>query len=68
MHAGSKQDELLLEELAALDGDVIDIDGARYKPSECYVVSTDPVRVSFHAHCPLLLRERIEAIVDRFKN
>jgi hypothetical protein len=67
MHSSSKQDELLLDELAALDADVIDIDGARFKPSECYVVSTDPVRISFHDHCPLLLRERIEAVVDRFK-
>jgi hypothetical protein len=67
MHAGSKQDELLLEELAALDNDVIDIDGTRVKPSEFYVVSTDPIRVSFHDQCPPLLRERVEAIVNRFK-
>jgi hypothetical protein len=67
MHSDSKQDELLLDELAAFDSEVIDIDGTHFKPSECYVVSTDPVRVSFHEHCPLLLRERIEAVISRFK-
>ncbi|NCI49967.1 hypothetical protein GWC95_08540 [Sediminibacterium roseum] len=67
MHAGSKQEELLLDELAALDNQLIDINGTRFKPSDCYVVSTDPVRVSFHDHCPQLLRERIESVINRFK-
>ncbi len=67
MFANSKQDQLLLDELAIFNSEVIDINGVRFSAAELYVISTDPVRVSFHENCPVLLRERIEVVINRFK-
>jgi hypothetical protein len=54
------------EELKQLDNEPVIIDGIQLKPSQCYHLDTDPAHVLFNTNCPQSLKERIEAILDKY--
>jgi hypothetical protein len=54
-------------ELKALDAEIIEVDGILLKPSQCYRVSTDSGHILFNTNCPDTLKERINAILERYK-
>lgn len=56
----------LKSELADLDRDWIEIEGARLKPSQCFHLGTDPVHVLFNTNCPDSLRERVQTILSKY--
>jgi len=59
--------EHFLEELEALDQDLIDVGGKSLKPSQCYHVGVDPTHVLFNSNCPESLKEKINAIMTRYR-
>ena len=42
--------------LLDLDRELIDIDGIKLKPSQCYRLETDPAHVFFNTNCPQALK------------
>jgi len=56
------------EELRKLDAEPILIDGIQLKPSQCYHFDTNPAHVLFNTNCPDSLKERIEAILEKYTN
>ena len=55
----------LLDELKALDSELVPVDGSLLKPSQCYHFETDPVHLLFNTNCPDDLRQKINAIVQK---
>lgn len=56
----------LKAELVRLDDEMVDIDGKKLKPSQCYHFDTDPVHILFNTNCPQNLREKVTAIVTKY--
>jgi hypothetical protein len=68
MHAIDRSDhERFLEELDALDNNFIEVDGKQLKPSQCYHVGLNPVHILFNQNCPDSLREKITAILKKYR-
>jgi hypothetical protein len=57
--------ETLVTELKDLDRELVFIDGAMLKPSQCYRFGTDPVHLLFNTNCPDSLKEKINAILEK---
>jgi hypothetical protein len=56
----------VMAELLELDKEIIEIDGKRLKPSQCYHLSFDPVHLLFNTNCPDALKEKILSIFKRY--
>jgi len=56
----------LRAELAMLDENKIQIDGAWLKPSQCYHVGTDPGHILFNTNCPESLKEKVQSILSKY--
>ncbi len=60
-------DKLKLErikaELSQLDRQMIEADGVRLKPSQCYHFEADPLHVLFNTNCPDELKQKVQAII-----
>lgn len=54
-------------ELKKLDQEMVEVEGNSLKPSQCYRVTTYPVRILFNTNCPDSLRAKINSILDRYK-
>ena len=52
--------------LLDLDKEMVDIDGKKIKPSQCYRLETDPAHVLFNTNCPPSLKERVEALLTKY--
>jgi hypothetical protein len=52
--------------LNALDSELIDIEGNRLKPSQCYHLGIQPPHVLFNTNCPESLKEKIQAIMAKY--
>jgi hypothetical protein len=58
--------EQFQEELEALDRETIEVDGKQLKPSQCYHIGIDPTHILFNTNCPATLKDRINAILERY--
>ena len=68
MHAIDRTEhEMLLEELDALDHEMVQVDGKKMKPSQCYHLGVDPVHILFSANCPETLKEKVSSILKRYR-
>lgn len=68
MHAvDPTHNDLFLAELAALDHELVEIDGKQLKPSQCYHVEVDPVHILFNENCPPSVKEKVNAILTRYR-
>ena len=56
---------LIKTNLADIDREWVDIAGKKMKPSQCYKLLTEPVRILFNTNCPESLRKRIQAIIKK---
>lgn len=52
--------------LLDLDRELIDVDGIKLKPSQCYRLETDPAHVLFNTNCPQALKEKIQALLLKY--
>lgn len=52
--------------LLDLDSDLVDVDGIKLKPSQCYRLETDPAHVLFNTNCPQALKEKIQALLIKY--
>jgi hypothetical protein len=59
--------EQFQQELEALDKDTIEVDGKQLKPSQCYHIGIDPTHILFNTNCPATLKDRINAILERYR-
>jgi hypothetical protein len=57
--------EKIKKELSALDAELIDADGIRLRPSQCYHFDTDPLHILFNTNCPDHLRQKVNDIISR---
>jgi hypothetical protein len=51
--------------LMQLDRDLVEADGIRLKPSQCYRFETNPPHVLFNTNCPDALRQKVQDIISR---
>ncbi|RYG53294.1 MAG: hypothetical protein EOO01_04710 [Chitinophagaceae bacterium] len=58
--------EQLRSALNDIDRELVDIDGKKLKPSQCYRLETDPAHVLFNTNCPDSLKERIQALMTKY--
>jgi hypothetical protein len=59
--------EQFQQELEALDKETIEVDGKQLKPSQCYHIGIDPTHILFNTNCPATLKDRINAILERYR-
>lgn len=52
--------------LEQLDLELVEIDGMKLKPSQCYHVETNPFHVLFNTNCPDRLKAQVEAILSKY--
>lgn len=52
--------------LLDLDKELVDIEGKKLKPSQCYRLETDPAHVLFNTNCPPSLKERVQALLTKY--
>jgi hypothetical protein len=57
--------EELVRELNELDNEMVEVDGRRLRPSQCYRFETNPVHMLFNTNCPDSLKQKVEAILTR---
>ena len=55
----------LVDELAALENELVSVDGILLKPSQCYRFETDPVHLMFNTNCPDGLKKKVQAILQK---
>jgi hypothetical protein len=53
-------------ELNELDRDLVDVDGLRLKPSQCYHFDINPTHVLFNTNCPDSVKEKVHAILSKY--
>ncbi|HTD94964.1 MAG TPA: hypothetical protein VK644_14160 [Chitinophagaceae bacterium] len=53
-------------ELIALDRDLVEIDGQRIKPSQCYRFEVKPTHILFNTNCPDSLKQKVQAILSKY--
>jgi len=58
--------DALRKELEDLDKEMVDIDGNKMKPSQCYWFGTDPVHMLFNTNCPDSLKQRLNQILSKY--
>lgn len=56
----------LRDELTALDRETVEIDGARFKPSQCYRLEMNPPHVLFNTNCPEELKQKLQSILSKY--
>ena len=68
MHALDRNEhELFLEELEKLDEELIEVDGRKMKPSQCYHIGLDPIHILYNQNCPESLKDKINSILKRYR-
>ena len=56
----------VIAELQELDKEILEINGKRLKPSQCYHFCFDPFHLLFNTNCPDSLKEKILSIFKRY--
>jgi len=52
--------------LLDLDSEMVEVDGLKLKPSQCYRLETNPAHVLFNTNCPQDLKEKIQALLAKY--
>ncbi len=58
----------IMKELALLDESPVPVKGLLIKRSECFRLSGNPPQVIYNTNCPDDLREKVEAILLKYRN
>jgi hypothetical protein len=58
--------EKVKAELGELDRHLVEIDGKKIKPSQCYRFEADPAHILFNTNCPEDLKQKIQAILSKY--
>ena len=64
--AGKSRWDELRSELENLDKELIEADGVKLKPSQCYRITDNSLQVIYNTNCPGALRETIESILSKY--
>jgi hypothetical protein len=56
----------LKSDLADLDREWVDIDGAKLRPSQCYYLGADPLHILYNTNCPDELKQRVQSILSKY--
>ena len=65
-YLAKKIDDKIKQELVQFDQEMIEIEGATMKASDCFHFSTDPIHLLFNTNCPQSLKDRITNIVRKY--
>lgn len=52
--------------LADLEREWVEVNGQRWKPSQCYRLTEDPKRILYNVNCPAALKRKIEKLVRKY--
>jgi hypothetical protein len=68
MHAVTDNEVLdkVKAELDSLDRELVDVNGNKLKPSQCYHFNINPTHVLFNTNCPDSLKEKVQAIISKY--
>jgi len=58
--------ERIKEELDALDGEFIHVEGKNIKPSSCYYFGAHPAHILYNTNCPESLKQKIDSILLKY--
>jgi len=58
--------EKVKAELGELDRQLVEINGIKLKPSQCYRFESDPAHILFNTNCPDGLKQQIQAIFSKY--
>jgi hypothetical protein len=53
-------------ELTELDNSLVEIDGRKLKPSNCYYFEANPAHILYNTNCPQILKEKIDRIILKY--
>ena len=53
-------------ELKKLDEQLVEVNGVKIKPSNCYFITNNPSNILFNTYCPSNLKETVKGIVQRY--
>ena len=59
---------MLRHELADLDKDDVEVDGMKLKPSQCFRITNNSLRIIYNTTCPDSLKEKIESILAKYSD
>lgn len=58
--------DAIKKELNGLEDQLLEINGKQFKPSQCYRFGTNPVHILFNTNCPAELKQKVNAIINRY--
>lgn len=53
-------------ELQQLDSELVEIEGRKIKPSQCYRFGFNPAHILFNTNCPENIKQQVKAILDKY--
>ena len=53
-------------ELNLLDRELVDIEGKKLKPSQCYRFGVNPTHILFNTNCPDSVKVKVKAILNKY--
>lgn len=53
-------------ELQALDLEMVEVEGKKLKPSQCYRFGFNPAHILFNTNCPDSIKKQVKAILDKY--
>jgi len=53
-------------DLGELDRELVEVEGNRLKPSQCYRIGINPLHVLFNTDCPDKVKEKVQAILFKY--
>ena len=56
----------LRHELEDLDKEYVEIEGKKLKPSQCFRITNNSLRVIYNTNCPDSLKEKVESILIKY--
>ena len=65
-YENTELDNRLKAALDKLDHELVEIDGTKVKPSQCYHVDANPPHVLFNTNCPDSLKQKVQEILSHY--
>jgi len=57
----------LRSELQELDKTVIEVNGRKMRPSQCYYFGLQPFHILYNTNCPDSIKTRVDEIISKYR-
>jgi hypothetical protein len=58
----------IISDLQDLQNKYVEVNGIKYRPSQCYSISWDPFHIFYNTNCPDSLKQKIENILAKWQS